>query len=554
MDQSSLPGPPPLAHSGRFEVVIGGCGPVGMTLANLLGIHGVRTLVLERNPGTVEEPRAIAIDAEALRTMQNAGLYDAVAEDMLLGFHVDYVNGRGRGLFSISLSQTPYGHAQQNSFDQPLLERQLLGGLARFPHVEVRFGHAVESFESSADGVVVRGRRVDGEGFAVEGGYLVGCDGGRSAVRQHLGIEMRGHTAPQRWLVVDTRDPHLAETLECRFFCDPARPGMTLRKRHQKRRWEWMLMPGETEEQLLDDGMIQSLLHPHTRVEQVTIERKCVYTFHSIVADRYRVGRVLIAGDAAHMMPPFAGQGMNGGIRDALNLSWKLALVTRGLAGDSLLDTYETERRAHVIAATALANRLGALIQPTSRIRAGLRDLFFWALNLTRAGQRAFDRQLVGTLRAPRMSQGAVLPPGPGTGSVAGQYIVQPKVRRAGGDEVELDSVLGPWFAVVGLNADPTETLPADTRATWERFGARLVHVVPRGTAPSGRSVEDVTGALASWLGSGGEPYAVIRPDKFCAAQFGPSNAAEITNRVLGLLGASPGLPRIQPRSSEDPA
>lgn len=523
----------------RWPVVIIGCGPVGLTLANLLGVHGIRALVLERNAGTADEPRAIAIDAEGLRTMQAAGLYDQVAPDMLLGFDVDYLNGRGNRLFAAQLSQTPYGHAQQNSFDQPTLEKQLLAGLARFPHVEVRFRHTVTDLRHDANGAVVAGIDGNNRQFHLEAEYLVGCDGGRSLVRQKLGIQMRGKSAPQRWLVIDTTDRHLADTLQCRFFCDPARPAMTLRKQHGKRRWEWMLMPGETDEQFLDDGLIRRLLAPHTRADEVAIERKCVYTFHSIVADRYRDGRVLIAGDAAHMMPPFAGQGMNSGLRDALNLSWKLPLVLRGLAPDPLLDTYEKERRNHVIAATEIANRLGSLIQPTSKVRAAIRDTVFFCLNLTRAGQRAFDRRLLGTLRVPRMQSGVFTSPSNGRSSLAGSFVVQPKVRTAAGTTVWLDEILGPWFAVVGFGVDPRRALSSEAREAWEAIGARFVHVVPPGTAPVDDAVEDFSGTFAEWMGDRSEPLVAIRPDKFCAAQFAPETSTERTRDFISRLGGT---------------
>ncbi len=521
------------------SVAIVGAGPVGLTLANLLGTYGVDTVLLERNTATVEEPRAIAIDAESLRTMQAIDRYADLAPDLLLGFAVDYVNGRGTRLFGVDLGPTPYGHAQQNSFDQPWLERILADGLPRFPHVAARFGHVVEAVEAGVDTVLVRGRRADGVAFTVAARYVVACDGGRSPIRQGLGIAMRGRTAPQRWLVIDTVDPHLAEALPCRFFCDPRRPGMTLRKQRQKRRWEWMLMDGEAEADLLDDGMIQRLLAPHTRPAQVRIERKCVYTFHSLVADRYRAGRVLLAGDAAHMMPPFAGQGMNGGVRDAANLAWKLALVTRGQAGAALLDSYELERRKHVMAATALANQLGDLIQPTSRLRAALRDAFFFAVRHTPGGQRFLDRQLMGTLRAPRLRDGVFVPPRGATAaapSLGGQMIVQPDVRGADGTLRPFDAVLGAWFAVVGYDADPAQALDAAARQAWQALGARFVHVVPRGGAAAGSAVEDASGALGAWFDTGRARFVAVRPDRFCAAAFSAAAAVAAASEFTALL------------------
>lgn len=531
-----------------IDVAIIGGGPVGMTLANLLGSYGVETALFERNPSTVDEPRAIAIDAESLRTMQALDLYETLAPDLLLGFAVDYINGRGTPLLHIELGQTPYGHAQQNSFDQPLLERALAAGLPRFPSVTTRFAHTVESFSAAPDGVTLRGRAAQGAAFETRARYLVGCDGGRSLVRQGLGIEMHGRTAPQRWLVIDTVDPHLADGMACRFFCDPRRPGMTLRKQHQKRRWEWMLMPGESEADLLDDRMIERLIAPHTRPAQVRLERKCVYTFHSLVADRYRDGRVLIAGDAAHMMPPFAGQGMNGGIRDAANLAWKLAAVVRGQADEPLLDTYQQERRGHVIAATALANRLGDMIQPTSRWRAALRDVFFFAVNRTERGRAALDRQMMGTLRAPRMRGGLILAPTASdpARALSGQMIVQPTMRRADGSQVPLDAVLGGWFALLGYGVDPSTALDAPALDVAAQLGVRLVHVTARGVAAQGAAAEDHSGALGEWFGDRAERFVLVRPDRFCAAQFTPASAATTLRQFAALLRAA-GEPAATP-------
>ena len=514
--------------SQRAEVAIVGAGPVGLVLANLLGVHGVRTIVLERNTGTVDEPRAIAIDAESLRTVQALGLYEQVAAECMLGFDAEYVDASGARLFQVALRETPYGHAQQNAFDQPVLERQLLDGLARFPHVTVRFRNTLEGFTQEAYGVRLAARGVDGEPRTLRADFLVGCDGGRSTVRAVLGIAMRGTTAPQRWLVIDTLDPHLADTLPCRFFCDPARPGMTLRKLHGKRRWEWMLLPGETDAQLLDDATIRDLLARWTRPEQVRIERKCVYTFHSIVADRYRAGRALLAGDAAHMMPPFAGQGMNGGVRDAANLAWKLWAVLRGHATAELLDTYQLERREHVIAATRLANQLGAVIQPTAWWMALLRDAFFTAVNATSWGREWFESWLGASLRVPRLHAGVFVPHGGREGApapLAGQMLVQPRVLGGDGREVPLDELLGPGFAVLGYGDDP-RALDADTRAYWTGLGARLVRVVPAGTAAALATDEavteavDVTGALGTFVGDHPARLLAIRPDRFCAAQF----------------------------------
>ncbi len=515
----------------RAAITIVGAGPVGLTLANLLGVAGIPTVLLERHPSTVDEPRAIVIDAESLRTVQSTGLIETVRDELLLGFDADYVNAAGEFLLSVPLQQTPYGYPLQSSFDQPTFERQLRAGLDRFAHVDVRFGHTLEGLERTPTHVVAHGRRADGSTFSVVSDYLIGCDGGRSTVRSKLGIRMSGRTEPQRWLVVDTIDPFLEGRLTCRFFCDPERPGMTLAKPHAKRRWEWMLMPGETDEELLDEFFARSLIAPYTESRKVTIERKHVYTFHSLVADRYRDGRVLLAGDAAHMMPPFAGQGMNGGIRDARHLGWLLPLVCRGLVRDAAFDTYEHERRAHVTAAIQLANRLGSFIQSTNPLLAGVRDLVFTLVGLSEASQHFFDRRFAGWLRAPRLADGSFVP-SRARPHLSGKMLIQPMVQGADGRETLLDELLGPGFAVIGFDLDPRQALRPTTRGRWEKLGARLLRI---GLDDRGDAF-DHTGALARWLGKARTRLLAVRPDRFVIADFSELEAEAVTEEVARKL------------------
>lgn len=527
----------------RVQVAIVGSGPVGLTLANLLGLHGVRAVVLERNAGPSEGPRAVVIDAESLRTMQAAGVYEQLEPDLLQAFPVDYVNEEGRWLFGYENPVTAYGYATVNSFDQPALENRLIEALDRFAHVDLRSGYDVEGFETTSDGVVVRGCAPDGAPFEIAADCLVGCDGASSRVRESLGISMASDEAAHEWLVVDTVDPHLDDSIPCRFICDPARPGMTLRKRRQKRRWEWMVLPGEREEDLLREDTIRSLLAPHTHPEQVTIERKRVYVFRSAVAERFRAGRVLIAGDAAHTLPPFAGQGMNSGIRDAMNLAWKLALVVQGKAGDVLLDTYAIERREQALRVAALAGRVGALLQSTSYLRASIRDAFLSVVNLTLPSRDWFQRWLIGWILEPSIDSGAVVTADDKPATVrpaAGRYLIQPPVRTAAGEHVLLDDVLGARFALLGYDQNPRGGIANEVLAFWTKLGARVLRIVPRGGSAGGdEEVVDSTGDLAAFFAGQENDFVVVRPDRFCAAQFSAERAAEVTGVLRERLGAS---------------
>ncbi|MCP4005381.1 MAG: hypothetical protein GY725_14410 [bacterium] len=517
----------------RARVAIVGCGPVGLVLANLLGTHGVPTLVLERDPGTAEEPRAIGIAAESLRELRALGLYDEIALDLELGISVEYVNGRGRRLYELASGESDVGGPRLSSFDRPVFERQLLAGLDRFEYVEVRFEHTVESVSQNSDAVHIKGIDANGTVFEVEAEYLVGCDGSDSTVREAIGIPSTSKAAPQRCLVIDVLDVALMDDLPGRFFCNPARPGMTLHEKGPRRRWEFLLLPGETEEQLLEDRTIRRLLAPHTRADHVEIERKCIETLEPIVAQSFREGRVLIAGDAAHTMPVFCGRGLDSGLSDAWNLFWKLGLVLDGQASETLLDSYQVERRPHVIREIEWGMRLAELIHPVPRIRAFIRDICFFAINATRSGRRAFADSMLRRMNEPAHEQGVFVAPGQ---SLVGKKLIQPQVRDQEMKLVPLDEKLGPGFALLCYGIDPKLALEDDgARTFWAQLGAKTLHIVPRGIAPTGESVEDVSGALGEAI-ERRFPILAIRPDRLVAAVFEPGNALEVAQAFRNLL------------------
>ncbi|MCA9774800.1 MAG: FAD-dependent monooxygenase, partial [Myxococcales bacterium] len=357
----------------RASVIIVGAGPVGLTLANLLGREGVETLVLERNPETTDEPRAIAADDETLRTMQGLGLLEVWERDLFRDMPGRLRSTSGELLAEIRPAPTGNGYAIFNTFHQPIFERTLLGGAERYPSVSVRFGHEVTGLEQNGNGVTVRGVRPGGDAFEARGAWLVGCDGGRSFVRKHLGIGFVGSTYSERWLVLDTEGDTWNQR-DGSFIMDPARPTVTIYRTKGRRRWEFLQMPGETDAFLLDDATIHRLLAPHIDPDAVTVHRKVVYLFHARIAERYGEGRILLAGDAAHVMPPFVGQGMNSGIRDAVNLGWKLAACVRHGASPEILATYEPERREHQRKVTNLSVWVGRLFMQRRRSLAAARN------------------------------------------------------------------------------------------------------------------------------------------------------------------------------------
>jgi 3-(3-hydroxy-phenyl)propionate hydroxylase len=366
------------------DVAVVGYGPVGAVLANLLGQAGLDVVVVEPALDVYHLPRAAHFDDEVMRVFQGIGLADAVLPHTTPVLGMDFVTAEGEVLFGFASADRPKRHGWEPGylFHQPGLERALRAGVERFPTVEVHLGHEVVDLDPSPTAapdsveLLVREVATDTE-HTVAARFVVGCDGARSFVRRSLGIGLDDQGFDQPWLVVDAvlREGARAVLPERVLqICDPARPGTFVPMPGRHRRWELMSM-GETADELLEPATIARLLAPWVTVgEDVDLDRAAVYSFHALVAEEWRRGRVLLAGDAAHQMPPFLGQGMCSGIRDAANLAWKLAMVLDGRAGDDLLDTYQPEREPHVRAITELAVALGGILQTTDPDVARARD------------------------------------------------------------------------------------------------------------------------------------------------------------------------------------
>jgi len=349
-----------------WPVVVVGAGPNGLTTANLLARYGVDVLLVERNETTVQEPRAVSIDDESLRTMQAIGVVDDVVSRVVLGYGSDYFSAGGSCFLRVRPTAKEYGYPRRNAFRQPVFEQQLRDYFCEHAVGKTRseawFSAELIDFRQGPEAVDLILRRADGNLIEVSTAYLVACDGGRSFVREKLGIKLSGSTFRERWLILDleeTRD----STRDTKVFCDPARPCLSLPGPDRTRRFEFMLHDGEVEPEVTSPQFTRKLLTRHGE-ENTPLRRSRVYTFHARMADRWRNARIFLVGDAAHLTPPFAGQGMNSGIRDAHNLAWKLAAVIQGRLGPRLLDTYEQERRNHAWEMILLAMRMGKVMMP----------------------------------------------------------------------------------------------------------------------------------------------------------------------------------------------
>lgn len=527
-------------------VVIVGAGPTGLSIGNFLGIAGIDTLIVERNTGLSSYPRAIALDDEGLRICQAMGLGTAVSKSILADIVVHYISGR-RLLAKVAPTNKLNGHPPISTFYQPEIEAILLDGLKRFTCARVRFQHTVETFEQRGDSVVVSIRTPEGTLQQVNCAYLLACDGGKSTIRHRLNIPMKGTTFPQKWLVIDCIADKEPSTV-VKFFCNPHRPAVTVPYPNNGRRWEFMLLPGETEKDLLEKEGIPSLIQQAGGSPHLQIVRQMVYTFHSTLAQSFSQGRVFLLGDAAHMMPPFGGQGLNSGLRDAHNLSWKISMVLQGLATSQLLETYHQERYRHVAQMIRLSSFLGSIVMSTAQPVAFCRNIILCTLNIVPAVRKFLAE--AGLKPQPRYKTGFLLSDGTNK-AITGALLPQPEVTTLQGQRVLLDEMLGPGFTLLRLHHNPEEAFAAIKANFWERLGVRCVCVQPESMnserQDSYKEQPASTGANSppfiivksndkNFLSSLQDQFIVIRPDRYVLGVFKEKNAARFASAFQRLL------------------
>lgn len=525
------------------DVAVIGAGPVGLMTANLLGLYGVRTIVLETRGELIDYPRGVGMDDETLRTFQAAGVVDRVLEHTIPDQLLVFVDRKYKDLARLEPTTGEFGWPRRNGFVQPLADRVLLDGLDRFEHVAVQWAATVTGIAQDGDGVLV----TVGEGEAgrtLRVAYVVGADGGSSQIRKSLGIPFEGTTATSRWLVIDIRNDPLGQP-GAFVIADPRRPRVSISIPHGIRRFEFMLRAEETEADVDDDAFIARLLAPHMPPgTPVDIIRRRVYTHHSRMSASFRSGRVFLAGDAAHVMSVWQGQGYNSGIRDAFNLAWKLAMVLRGGAGDRLLDTYDLERRDHVRAMIQLSRWVGQMVSIRNRAAAGTRGLFFKTISLIpRAKQYIVQMRFkpMPTIRRGAITRvGALSAPTP-----VGRLFPQPWVATADAARVRLDDALGPWFALLAWNNDPRAILDDVALERATRAGIRLVSVRPAvqlrwnadGSDEGVVTVGDLDGSLKRWFDARPESVVLVRPDRIVGGASTAYAASDMVTSFLAEIG-----------------
>ncbi len=539
-----------------FDVLVVGAGPVGLTLANILGQQGIRTLVVEERASLIDYPRGVGLDDESLRTFQSIGLVEQVLPHTVPNQILRFFDAQRRILAEMAPPDARFGWPKRNGFVQPLVDAELLRGLDRFESVEVRWDSPMASCAEDADAVTVElGRDAGQEGATsrVRARYLVGCDGGRSATRSMMGVSFDGTTSSTRWLVVDVANDPLGHP-NSEVGADPERPYASISIAHGIRRFEFMIHADESDEHAEDPAFLTQMLArmvPHP--DRVDVIRRRVYTHHSRIASAFRSGRMLLAGDAAHLMPVWQGQGYNSGIRDAANLGWKLAAVVSGRAGDRLLDSYDAERRKHARAMIDLSTMVGRVISPTNRHVATARDLLVRSASIVPSLKRYVLEMRFKPM--PRYEQGAVVhsmdqAPRRSTSPV-GTLFIQPLVDTRTQQNVLLDDVLGPWFAVLCWNNNPRKILGDEAFTNWKALGARFVALRPSTQLhwsdaaahedPEVLIVGDRTGGVKAWFDTHQESVLFLRPDRCIAGACIAQLAPDLSASLLEALALTPG-------------
>ncbi|MCY1073972.1 bifunctional 3-(3-hydroxy-phenyl)propionate/3-hydroxycinnamic acid hydroxylase MhpA [Archangium lansingense] len=519
------------------DVLIIGCGPVGALTANFLGLYGVRTLVLERLPTPHGQPRAITCDDEALRIYQAAGLSEPMDAHMYTVPEVQMTGADGELFARVVIQGLDFGNGfpALRFFSQPYVEDVLRQGLSRFPHVELRFGHSLEAYSQDAQAISATVRNThDGSEYTVRARYLLACDGGRSTVRRIAGIEMVGSTYDEQMLAISLLLPEPPPPL-CRMVCDPHRHIFVARCSGNEMRVDCTIRQDEKAEDLLQPERLREFIAPFVDPDRATILRAAAYVFNRRMASRWRDGRMFLLGDAAHLMPPVLGQGLCSGLRDAHNLSWKLASVLHGHADEPLLDTYEQERRPHVEAMLDTSVQMGRVVLTGNRPMAMLRDRVFRALDHIPRAQR-FIRNFEFKPR-PLISRGFMLGGSRGHRQAPeGTYFPQPRVGAPGGGEVRLDELMGPGFAVL-VHPDTREASRRGAQALAESLGARCLRIIPprSGQAQPGEVV-DTEGKLDEWFREYKVEIAVIRPDRYLFGAVRGSHLAWLSTALRGWI------------------
>ncbi|NWA91409.1 bifunctional 3-(3-hydroxy-phenyl)propionate/3-hydroxycinnamic acid hydroxylase [Pseudomonas sp. D8002] len=492
------------------DVILIGYGPVSRVLCALLGEQGHHVTVLERHPYAYPLPRAVCMDHEihrALHAHYCLANFDSFAAPSP---RYQWMNQHWETLIDIDWTvDSISGGPQAYFFHQPSLEKALDSRVRSFSNVSVMLEHEAKTFSQTTDGVSVTAVNTPtGEEMLITGRYLIGADGANSAVRNALGIAWEDRGFQADWLVVDVQ---LNSGVELDIpaagqHCNPERPTTFvpggLVNGRPLRRWEIMRLPHETREQLDDTDYVWGLLNRWVQRDQATLLRHAVYTFRSLVAQQWRDNNIFLVGDAAHTMPPFMGQGMCSGIRDALNLGWRLNMVLQNKASEELLDHYEIERKSHITEVIDASVYLGEIVCVADPIKAAARDKAF--VEGTHPPMAPFPHLREGTL-------------GGGNEALLGRLAPHCTVHR-GKETGSMDQLVGGGFSLLVREKSILAALSAEHRKFLESINAKVAYLAAANETTDPHAIFDPSDKLPGYFAEHGLDAILVRPDFYIFA------------------------------------
>ena len=534
-----------MAERIEADVLVIGAGPTGLTAANLLADQGLSVVLIEKHWGSGDEPRAISATDETLRVMAQIGIMDSLAPEMLMDTGARYFGRGGKLLADVRPGNPRLGQPGKSQFDQPVMEGLLFEAASTRKNIELHFNTEATSITQHPTGVSIKAVRLGERSHGVSGvlagdagtdhtpgaeapqtellinaSWVIACDGGRSFTRRELGIGLSGSTQVEKWIVVDLLDvPGEAEPFAS-FHCNGTRPTVVVPGVKGRRRYEFMLFDGEDEQAMISEESIAELVAPYQDISVVTVRRATVYTAHQRIAEKYRAERVLLAGDAAHLMPPFAGQGLNAGIRDAASAAWRIAAQLNGQGSDALIEDYAAERRPHAAEMVKLSKRIGWVVMNTNPVLTRVRDAVVVGTRIVPPLNQWLTRMKF--LKQPHYTTGTVapIPPGvsPEAAALVGRSLPQPLLDTAAG-QIPLDHLLARGWTLIEVISE--------SQLVFEDF---------EGTRTTATDPQETFAAAAGMV-------LLVRPDRYVAGVAPISKRlallAALQDKVPGLAGAS---------------
>jgi 3-(3-hydroxy-phenyl)propionate hydroxylase len=474
------------------DLLVVGLGPVGDVLAALATVHGLKVIAIEKSPVLFPLPRAAVFDHEIMRIFQMIGVAERIEPLCRVPDRYQFLTASSEVLLDFPIAPIgPFGWAETYALHQPAVEQVLRDRLDELG-VRLELGVSFEGLSQDSTGVTVDVTDQAGT-RSIRARYAVGCDGSWSPVREALNITLDDYNFDEPWLVLDTIIEEPGDLpIVCQQICDPRRPVTHMAMSGKRFRWEFMLKPDESPEEILKEERIRELIAPWNCADRIEIERKAVYRFHALVAEKWRHGRVFLAGDAAHQMPPFAGQGMCSGIRDAANLAWKITSVVRGESGEVILNSYQEEREPHVRAIISTAIAMGQVVCILDENAAAARNQEMLSRKATGAQDVSVSYpDLVGGYFAKSPFAGALFP------------------QPVASDGTRLDAVLGLSPVLISRSAIPKPSSPL------------------RAFKLDAPEIGNFSEFLGAWLEAAGTEAVLIRPDRHI---FGAGDAEHLTN------------------------